>query len=82
MYLNLNGVDVYYPDKKNRSASNFGKLMIISFPFMAGLSYDDCNEIVYFKTQTELRELVEINKSPDVMEKKSVRLKLRALNQK
>ena len=49
---------------------------------MVGVSYDDSEEMVYLKTQDELKELVEINEKPEIEKKKKIRLKLRALNGK
>lgn len=60
-------MDVYYPDAKKKSASNFGKLMLIPFPFMAGLSYDDCEEMVYITSYDQIKELVEINNRPEIL---------------
>lgn len=62
------------------SASNFGKLIIIPFPFMVGMSYDDCEEMDYFTSYEQIKQLVEINNRPEIMEKKKIRFALRALN--
>jgi hypothetical protein len=37
--------------------------MIIPFPFMVGLSYDDSEEMDYITSYEQIKKLVEINES-------------------
>jgi hypothetical protein len=41
--------------------------MIIPFPFMAGLSYDDSDEMDYITSFDQIKGLVEINNRPDIV---------------
>lgn len=82
---NLEGVDVYWNDAtgcrdgKLDSKTFFGKLYIIPYPFHCVLVYDDSKDETFIRDD-KFEEFFKLNNSHEVIQKRHVRQKLRALD--
>ena len=84
----MEGVDMYWSDKTStidgelNSKTFFGKLIVIAYPFTIRIAYDDCDDVTVIKDSAILREFVELNLSPDIQAKRTIRKQLRVLSNK
>ncbi|KAJ6226876.1 g protein-coupled receptor-related [Anaeramoeba flamelloides] len=79
----LEGVDVYWDGvdpKTNQVESEtcFGKMWIDPFPFRATMVYDDADPVVL--EDDDFYNLCRLNKTQDIINRRSVRINLRALH--
>ncbi|RLN10317.1 hypothetical protein BBJ28_00023253 [Nothophytophthora sp. Chile5] len=93
----LEGVDVYWDDRKGArdghldSASCFGKMYAVPYPFHCVVVYDDVEDEAIVRddvkdneplgsTHSNLAKLLFLNFTPEIMAKRELRQKLRALS--
>ncbi|KAL0235664.1 hypothetical protein GEMRC1_002246 [Eukaryota sp. GEM-RC1] len=80
----LEGIDVYWytenvDDGKLDSKTCFGKLWIKPFPFQCVFVYDDSDDFVMIPDH-EVIPFAQVNRTPEVVRRRSVRQQLRCLN--
>lgn len=81
----LEGVDVYWNDATGTrdghldSKTYFGKMYVQNYPFHIVMVYDDAKDESFIRGE-KVRQLIELNMSPEIQLKKQIRLKLRALS--
>jgi len=80
----LEGVDVYWNnpisrDGKLDSKTCFGKMYIVPYPFHAIMVYDDANDESFIRDDN-LTEFYTINRSSEIVHKRTTRQKLRCLS--
>ncbi|CAD7927441.1 unnamed protein product [Amoebophrya sp. A25] len=79
------GVDLYWDDatgtldKNLDSASNFGKMYVTPYPFHMVMVYDDCDDVSFIWGNEKLKQFLELNQRPDIVEKVGNRRRFRAL---
>ena len=80
----LEGVDVYWNDKAGTrdgrldSKTGFGKMYCIPYPFHCIMVYDDAKDEAFIR-HDKFHEFFQLNMSPEILNKRLVRQKLRAL---
>ncbi len=83
---NLEGVDLFW-DKKDAaldgkldSRTCFGKMYCDPYPFHMVVVYDDCEDVTFVWGDEGLQEFVELNRRPDIANRRENRQLLRGLS--
>jgi len=83
----MEGIDMYWDDASATidghldSKTNFGKLIVIAYPFQIRVAYDDCDDVTVVKDSRKLIEFVKLNNSPEILAKRVIRKNLRIMSE-
>ncbi|KAL0215357.1 hypothetical protein P9112_007541 [Eukaryota sp. TZLM1-RC] len=80
----LEGIDAYWYTEETNNGSNdsktcFGKFWIKPFPFQCVFVYDDSDNFVFIPDH-QVIPFAQVNRSPEIIRRRSVRQQLRCLN--
>ncbi len=84
---NCEGVDMYWDDATGTmdghldSSTNFGYLIVQHYPFEARLVYDDGGDITILSEDAKLLRFGALNSSPEIEAKRSIRKRLRVMDE-
>ncbi|KNC52710.1 uncharacterized protein AMSG_12183 [Thecamonas trahens ATCC 50062] len=80
------GLDVYYEgmpeDGELDSFTCFGRAYALPFPFTVVMVYDDDDDHVFLREQARLREFIDQNRFSEIMRRRYLRTRIRALDGK
>ncbi|KAI8052417.1 hypothetical protein BDF22DRAFT_688123 [Syncephalis plumigaleata] len=78
----LSGTDIYHkPNFQSKLKSFFGRSFVLPFPFCLVVIYDEDPQVsAQLTTEEELEEYVATNRRPEIIEARTNRMKLRALD--
>ncbi|DAZ94164.1 TPA: hypothetical protein N0F65_008256 [Lagenidium giganteum] len=82
----LEGVDVFWNDVSGArdghldSATFFGKMYVVPYPYSCVMVYDDCDDQVIIDTKEQFEKFCLLNFSPKIRAKRLIRQQLRALS--